>query len=125
MFECVVNVELPIYPGEEREITSYRIASYDFDPGFQVGEKVQVNDASFFRNKRNGKRVRSPQAERFSFQAIVKERTKIIEPDVQLDSGEVIDQLISLIVLEVADKEQLPEISRIMREFEASTQTER
>ena len=122
MFECVVNVELPIYPGEKREITSYQIASYDFDPGLEVEEQVKVNDASFFQIKRNGKRVRSTQVERFSFQAIVKERTKIVEPDFEIDAGEVVDKLTLLIVLEVADKEQLPEISRILRANEDSIQ---
>ncbi len=123
MFECVVHVEMPIYPGEERRIESYRIASYAFDPGLQVEDKVQVKDASFFQSKRNGQRVRSLLLERFSFQGIVKERRKIIEPDAELDNGEVIDKLVLLIVLEIADKEQLPEIAKIMREYEESAQS--
>ena len=123
MFECVVHVEMPIYPGEERQIESYRIASYTFDPGLQVGDKVQVNDASFFQIKHNGRRVRSPQLERFSFQAIVKERSKVIEPDTELEDGEVADKLVLVIALEIADKEQLPEITRIMREHQESAQS--
>ena len=123
MFECVVHVEMPVYPGEEQQIESYRIASYTFDPGLQVGDKVQVNDASFFQTKRNGKRVKSHQLERFSFQAIVKERSKVIETDAELEDGEVVDKLVLVIVLEIADKEQLPEIARIMKEHQESAQS--
>lgn len=115
MFECIVFVELPIYPGDNEEIESYRIASFSFDPGLQLGEEVQVDEASFFLNSlpASGRRVRGQEA-RFSFRAIVKEKLKLIQPDAQGENG-VTDKLVLQIVLEIADKENLPEISRIMR----------
>ncbi|NCS07668.1 MAG: hypothetical protein GPJ07_14245 [Microcystis aeruginosa G13-07] len=48
MFNCKVYLHLPL---EEYPYTE--IASYDFDPGLQIGDKVKVKDLKWQKNPDN------------------------------------------------------------------------
>ncbi len=42
MFQCHINLVVPLDLGTEVDFNSVKIAEYDYDPGLQVGEEVQT-----------------------------------------------------------------------------------
>lgn len=108
MYKCVITVFLPLRKVGELSPLSFEIAKYDFDPGLYPEDIVYIHDASFFQTKRNEKVVEGDE-QKFSFEAQVLRRRKIIEPGVPKDSFTL------LIELEIADKEQMPEIVRLCK----------
>lgn len=42
MFQCHINLVVPLDLGIEVDFTSLKIAEYDYDPGLQVEEEVQA-----------------------------------------------------------------------------------
>lgn len=108
MYKCEITVFLPLRNVGESSPLSFVIAEYDFDPGLYPEDIVFIHNASFFRTKRNGKFVLGDE-QKFSFEAQVLRRRKIIEPGVPKDSFTL------LIELEIADKEQIPEIVRLCK----------
>lgn len=116
-FSCDIMLDFSVEShGEEKY---YSIASCPSDPGFQVGDRVKVNDATITKKYRSvdKKRIKSVLEPRFSFDAIVKKREGTITVDSEVD-GEVIDYFNLFIYLEIADKEQVPEIIQAIRDFE-------
>lgn len=102
MFNCVITVYLPLQTVEDSEPWHPIIAQYDFDPGLYEGDSVRVHEAPFCNTRVNGVLVKGD-GPSFSFVAMVKRREKIIgygEPS----------KLTLEIELEIADKEQIPEI---------------
>jgi hypothetical protein len=91
MFECLILLHLPL-----TEMPDVQIAKYNFDPGLQVGEPVDVIELKWG-------------SELFSFEAVVKVRKYQIKP--QNDSFRL------LIGLEMADKEQLLQLVKILKEL--------
>lgn len=116
MFECIVGVELPLYNPQTKEPISFRIAQYDFDPGLQVNDLVLLEEVTFSQkfNKETGERLKTI-GRRFSFEAIVKKRNKIISSEIEV-GNQIQDRLILWIVLEMADKEQLGDIAKELKE---------
>lgn len=98
MFECLVYLPLPIQPQGQplTEPLSFKIARFDFDPGFQVGEQISIADLEW------DERL-------FSFHAIVKNLKKQIRPR---SDGDV---LRLMILVEMADKEQIPQMVEILK----------
>jgi hypothetical protein len=114
MFECSVLVFLPLRDKESKLPLSFEVARYDFDPGLHPKDAVYVQDAAFFSTRRNGELVRSD-GPRFNFDAQVVRRNKVVT------SGPP-SSLVLFIELEVADKEQIPEmvnsVKQVFPEYE-------
>ncbi len=100
MFECLVYLNLPLekYP-------DIQIARYEFDPGLQLGQKVNVAELSWGQGD----------GELFSFEALVKLRKYEIKPQNKHQN----DIFRILIGLEMADKEQLPRLVEILVQLNA------
>ena len=112
MFNCKVYLHLPL---EEYPYTE--IASYDFDPGLQIGDKVNVKDLKWQKIQDNFYVLA---AKSFSFEAMVIIRQYIIEP-----KRPTKDSLFYLeIGLEMADKEKLQELAEIIKENSRSNSTD-
>lgn len=108
MYKCVITVLLPLRIVGESSPLCFEIAEYDFDPGLYPEDIVFIDNASFLQTKKKGKLVEGDE-QKFSFEAQVLRRRKIIEPGVPKDSFTL------LIALEIADKEQIPEIVRLCK----------
>lgn len=109
MFKCEIVVFLPLRKVGQESSLSFTIAEYEFDPGLAPGDVVNVNNASFIQTIRNGERVAGNDP-KFSFEAQVLRRRKIIEPGVAKDS------FLLLIDLEIANKELIPEIVKLCKD---------
>lgn len=107
MYKCVITVFLPLRKVGESPLC-FEIAEYDFDPGLYPEDIVFIHDTSFHQTKRNGKLVEGDE-QKFSFEAQIFKRRKIIKPGAPKDSFTL------LIELEIADKEQMPEIVRLCK----------
>lgn len=110
MFKCAIVLPLPVRDAGEIENTSFVIAEYGFDPGLALEDIVLVTEAPFARTTRNGKRIKGD-GPFFSFSAQVVERLKVIRPKAEGDEFTLI------IKLEMADKEQMPEIVCLYKSF--------
>ena len=110
MFKCAIVLPLTVRHPGEMENSDFVIAEYEFDPGLALGEIVLVAEAPFVRARRDGKRVKG-NGPFFSFTALVVERLKVISPEAEGDEFTLI------IKLEMADKEQLPDIVRLYKSF--------
>jgi hypothetical protein len=116
MFNCLLMVNLPIKIGDS--VTSnFRVAEFDFDPGWQVGEKIAVNNTALSISRRNGVRFRDGSKPRFSFLGQVIARNNIVSVDTQHEEGSVKDSYNLIINLEVADKELIPDMVARMEPF--------
>jgi hypothetical protein len=109
MFSCEIYVDLPLRLPGEQKMQSFVVARYNFDPGLRPGDTVHLNDVSFISRTING-RPAPPRGPKFTFAAQVLSRESRIEPGVEED-----DFVLS-IQLEIADKEQIPEITRLLKE---------
>jgi hypothetical protein len=98
MFECLVYLNLPL-----QEYPDVQIAKYEFDPGLQPGQKVNVTDLCWGFGE----------GESFSFEALVTLRKYQIEPQGKHQN----DIFRVSIGLEMADKEQLPRLVEILEEL--------
>jgi hypothetical protein len=98
MLECLVYLHLPL----ERN-PHIQIAKYDFDPGLQPGQKVDVTDLCWGFGK----------GESFSFEALVTLRKNQINPQENQQN----DIFRINICLEMADKEQLPKLVEILKKL--------
>jgi hypothetical protein len=102
MFEYIVNMPFPLKvkdAGVEVDTTWIDIAKYNFDPGLQVGDEIEVSDLKFG----------GSEDEPFSFTALVVKKVKTVKPR---KDGDIfsIDVLI-----EVADKEEFERIREIFK----------
>jgi hypothetical protein len=112
MFKCKVYLHLPL-----EEYPDIEIASCDFDPGLQIGDKVNVKDLKWQKIQDN---FHVFPAKSFSFEAMVIIRRYIMEP-----KRPTKDSLFYLeIGLEMADKEKLPELVELMKENSRSNSTD-
>ncbi len=102
MFECQVYIHLPL--DEKPDI---EIARYDFDPGLQIGDIVNVTDLVWTKIPDSQTLMYNDSS--FSFEAMVKIRKYQIEPR---NSKDAVFRV--LIGLEMADKEQLSQMAEII-----------
>jgi hypothetical protein len=110
MFKCHFLVYLPIVQknGENNPL-SFRIAEFDFDPGLAIGSEVTLQDVSLTSSYRNGKRVvDSFSTPKFRFKALVTDRKYLIRQE--NDNNIVTDKLVLNVILEIADKDIIPEM---------------
>ncbi|MGF1461277.1 MAG: hypothetical protein ACFBSG_19895 [Leptolyngbyaceae cyanobacterium] len=112
----MVNLPIPD-SASSSDTTNFRIAEFEFDPGWVVGEEIHIKDASLTRNRRDGHRIRKETTPRFSFLGQVIGRRKIVEVDFQDEGNQVFDKYTLAIELEVADKEQIPDMVAKMNQF--------
>lgn len=121
MFTCEIAVSLPLYQEGTQRRLDFIIARYSFDPGLQFGDEVRINDATFTQEwKTEGRYEKGERQQiirqvegtgpKFSFDARVIGRKKVIEPKVPEDS------FVLKIGLEIADKEQMPEMVNYLKE---------
>lgn len=103
MFKYYVTVFLPLCKKGTQESIHYQVAEYDFDPGLQIGDMVQIKNATFLKFKSNGEDIESS-GPKFSFSAQVMQLQKTVETVVPKDLFSIIFKL------EITDKEQLPAI---------------
>lgn len=111
-FRCEILVDLPIEDVQTGKRLYFSVAELGFDPGLQSGDELTVQDAGFFyaRDLTSGRKVRAD-IQRFNFRARVLKREKVLAVEsVEDATDEVISQLRLCIYLEIADKEQIPEI---------------
>ena len=103
MFKCFVRLEVPLKPkGQQLESPIFwQVAEYDYDPGLQVGDEVQVTDW------RIGYHSDKP----VTFIALVTKRSKHIKPQKPQDAFEI------SIHLEMADKDELSRIVEIFKKL--------
>lgn len=123
MFKCLITVLLPLYEEDSDEPVFFSIAEYDFDPDLYPGDEVYVSEAEFGQtlvtdeSSKVDKRV-AGEGPTFSFNAQVVERSKIIEPGASTNSnGELVDQFTLIVLLEIADKEQVPAMVAEVKEL--------
>lgn len=123
MFKCLITVLLPLYEEDSDEPVFFSIAEYDFDPDLYPGDEVYVSEAEFGQtlvtdeSSKVDKRV-AGEGPTFSFNAQVVERSKIIEPGAGTNAnGEVVDQFTLIVLLEIADKEQVPAMVAEVKEL--------
>jgi hypothetical protein len=109
MYTCKIQVFLPLCCDGTNSPTCFTIASFDFDPGLYEGDCVLVKDATFLIPRVNGVKVESSRP-RFSFEGLVIRRYGMIEVGVN-------DAFVLFINLEIADKEQIPAITDILKNF--------
>jgi len=113
MFNCKVYLHL----SNLEEYPDIEIASYNFDPVLQIGDKVNVKDLKWQKIQDNFYVLA---AKSFSFEAMVIIRQYIIEP-----KRPTKDSLFYLeIGLEMADKEKLQELAEIIKENSRSNSTD-
>jgi hypothetical protein len=113
MFNCKVYLHL----SNLEEYPDIEIASYNFDPVLQIGDKVYVKDLKWQKIQDNFYVLA---AKSFSFEAMVIIRQYIIEP-----KRPTKDSLFYLeIGLEMADKEKLQELAEIIKENSRSNSTD-
>jgi hypothetical protein len=101
MFEYIVHMPLPVkFKGQEDENQWIEVAKYNFDPGLQINDEVELRDIHY------GGWGDKP----FSFTAMVIKKTKTIKP--QRGSNDIfcID-----IFVELADKEELERMRDIFK----------
>jgi hypothetical protein len=109
MYVCEVQVFLPLcYEGTNSPIC-FKIASFNFDPGLYEGERILVRDATFVTTRVEGVKVEGSGL-KFSFEGLVIKRRKVVEVGVH-------DTFVLLIDLEMADKEQVPTITDMLKKF--------
>ena len=113
-FRCEILVDLPVERVQTGERVSFRIAELGFDPGIQSESEITVTDAGFARvmsgTGPDAKKIRGVMP-RFNFRARVLKRERVLAVDSVKDSnGEVASRFTLCIYLEIADKEQMPEI---------------
>jgi hypothetical protein len=109
LFKCKIAVCLPLCTAGDPSPLSFTVAEYDFDPGLYPQDMIRINGTPLVRTRRNDKLVLDD-GPKFSFDAQVLRRRKIINFDKPESS------FILLIELEIADKEQLPEIIKLYKE---------
>jgi len=112
----MVNLPIPDSASGSKT-TNFRVAEFEFDPGWVIGEEIHIKDASLTRTRRNGHRIRKDSTPRFSFLGQAIGRKKIVEVDFQDEDSQVFDKYTLAIELEVADKEQVPEMVAKMEQF--------
>lgn len=103
MFECIIWFIFPLkIKGQSTETSWTSLAKYNYDPGLQVGDKVDIQDLKmgYWEDKS------------FSFTAMVVDRRKIIRPNKK--EG---DRFELAIYLELADKEQLQRMREILKKL--------
>ena len=103
MFKCVVRLAVPLKPKGQQTASPmfWQIAEYDYDPGLQVGDEVQVTDweIGHFCDKS------------VTFIAAVTHRIKRVKPQKPQDAFEI------SIYLEMADKDKLLKIVEIFKKM--------
>jgi hypothetical protein len=108
MYECSINVCLPITRKGTSSPFCITVARYNFDPGFHPGEEFFVQGAEFIRTIRQGQVVEGD-GPTFNFAAQVLRRRKIVKHEAP------IDKLMLVIEAEIADKDQTPEIVDMLK----------
>ena len=103
MFECQIYIHLPL-----DNLPDVEIARYEFDPGLQIKDQVNVVDLVW--SKIPDDTTLMYEEKSFSFEAMVTIRKYQIEPR---NSKDAIFRV--LIGLELADKEQLSELAEIIK----------
>jgi hypothetical protein len=100
MLECVIHLLLPIQPTGQSldKPLSIQVAKFDYDPGLHEGDEVSIAELKWGYGESHS----------FSFNAMVTARRKQIRP------GEP-DVLRLNIQLEMADKEQIPQMVEVLK----------
>ncbi len=116
MFNCAISVFLPVVAPDMEEPWQPVIAQYKFDPGLQVGNEIEIVGAPLYNTKVDGKAVEST-SPKFSFRGRVIKRQQVILPDTYIrETGERADVLELQITLEIADKEQIGQMTNVLKE---------
>jgi len=108
MFECGIYLVLPIQSSANETATKplgIRVAKYEFDPGLYPGDEVNVSDLEW---GWNGEKP-------FTFSALVIDRKKFIRA--KQDPNRPQDVFHLVIEIEMADKEQIPRMVKILKEL--------
>lgn len=103
MYECCINVCLPLSCRGHKGPHCITVARYDFDPGLSIGDEIYVENAEFIRTVRSGEVV-DGDGPKFSFTGQVLRRVKAVRHQAPKD------KFLLFIEVEIADKEQIPEI---------------
>lgn len=106
MFECVIELVVPLKYRNAREDSTYttqHIARYSYDPGLQVGEQFWVYDET----------IGTWEDKPFSFKALVKERQKTVIPRRKSEA----DIFRLSIIIEAADKEKIARIAEVIKKL--------
>lgn len=103
MFKCVVRLVIPLKPKGQQTVSPmfWQMAEYDYDPGLQVGDEVQVTDWGI------GELGDKP----VTFIASVTRRIKEVKPQKPKDAFEI------SIYLEMVDKDKLSQIIEILKKL--------
>jgi hypothetical protein len=106
MYRCCILLTLPLTytDSSDNSPTFFTIAKYNFDPGLQEGEEVQVSDWG----------IGWGREEVVNCTAVVVKRIRSIIPKDRKDDTDVFELSI---ILEIADKEQVPRICEIFRKL--------
>jgi len=105
MYECRILLGLPLVSTESPETGtgSVNIATYNFDPGLREGDEVVVENWGVGWNSSE---------EILNCIALVVKRSRCIVPRKNKEEDHL---FVDRIFLEIADKEQLPQICEILR----------
>jgi hypothetical protein len=109
MYVCELQVFLPLCIEGTNDPICFKIASFSFDPGLYEKDLVLVRNAAFLTTKVNGVKV-DGSGQKFSFEGLVIKRRKMVEVGAN-------DTFVLMITLEIADKEQVPEITDMLKKI--------
>ena len=107
MFECIIWITLPltnVADGNKGDPSFQKIATFTFDPGFQVGDEFHISDWIL------GAYGKST----FSAKAGIVSREILIRPPNPSQKNSL---FIVKIIAEILDKEQIQEVCSILKEL--------
>jgi hypothetical protein len=110
MFKCVFSVYLPLFDrqiGQDGHQLLFPVAEFDFDPGLEINTEIHLQDICLIEEKTS---YREDPPFKFTFNALVIDKKYKIRAE--SNDNTVVDKLELTYILEIADKDIIPEMVR-------------